>query len=90
MSEMLKPDRHEMQLQRSYPSGAEEWHCPTCRRSLIMHHQPLQGRLKIIVLAPGDELASHHGASGGLTLQGVQVRDAEGETAPVAYAPMLH
>lgn len=78
MSEALKPDRHEMQLQRSYPSGAEEWHCPTCSRSLIMHHEPQQGRLKIIVLTAGDELASHHGASG-LTPQRVEVRAAEDE-----------
>jgi hypothetical protein len=87
---MLKPDRHEMLLQRSYPSGAEEWHCPTCRRALIMHHQPDHGRLKIIVLTPGDELASHHGSSGGLALQGVQVREAEDETTPVEKALLLH
>jgi hypothetical protein len=43
-----------------------------------MHHEPQQGRLKIIVLTAGDELASHHGASG-LTPQRVEVRAAEDE-----------
>lgn len=55
-----------------------------------MHHQPEHGRLKIIVLTPGDELASHHGSGGGLALEGVEVREAEDDAAPAEKAPLLH
>jgi hypothetical protein len=89
---MSTTNRHEMQLQRTFPSGAEEWHCPECQRALIMHHQPEHGRLKIIVLTPGDELASHHGAVGGVELQGVQMHESEvvAVVAAAANGTMLH
>jgi hypothetical protein len=87
---MSTSNRHEMQLQRTFPSGAEEWHCPECNRSVIMHHQPDRGRLKIIVLTPGDELACHHGATGGITLGGVQVHEADAESVPAAKGSTLH
>jgi hypothetical protein len=76
---MTTTNRHEMQLKRSHPSGAEEWHCPDCQRAVVMHHQPEFGRLKVIVLTPGDELASHHGAVGGLALHGVAAQESHVE-----------
>ncbi len=30
------PDRHKMQLFARYVTGAEEWHCPTCGRRLVV------------------------------------------------------
>lgn len=87
---MPTSDRHEMQLQRTFPSGAEEWHCPECRRSMILHHQPDQGRLKIIVLAAGDEMARHHGASGGMRIEGVEAHEATTGPAPAAPDRKLH
>jgi hypothetical protein len=34
---MLEPQRHLIQLATTYPSGAEEWSCPTCGRRFVMH-----------------------------------------------------
>ncbi len=28
--------QHEMRLDMTYPSGAEEWYCPTCGRRLVL------------------------------------------------------
>ena len=37
---MVEPQRHLMQLAMTYPSGAEEWSCPTCGRRLVMDGLP--------------------------------------------------
>ena len=37
---MIEPQRHLMQLATTYPSGAEEWSCPTCGRRFVMHGLP--------------------------------------------------
>ncbi len=63
-------ERHEMQLDRIHPSGAEEWHCPTCGRRFLMRWPPSYSK---IVLEPGDELAIHSGGKGGLQMGRAQV-----------------
>jgi hypothetical protein len=71
---MFEQSTHTMELARTYVSGAEEWHCPTCGRRMIMQWPP---KYKKIVLEPGDEQASHAGGTGGLQMGGAQIASAE-------------
>jgi hypothetical protein len=57
---MVDGPRHEMELDRIHPSGAQEWLCPTCGRRFLMQWPP---NYKKIVLEPGDTLATHSGGS---------------------------
>ncbi len=50
--------RHTMVLKQTYPSGAEEWSCPTCGRRFVAQWAPTFKRL---ILEPGDEGAVHTG-----------------------------
>jgi hypothetical protein len=45
-----------MYLHKTYPSGAEEWACPTCGRRFIIQWRPVYQK---IVLARGHEGAAH-------------------------------
>ena len=63
---------HEMELAQTYPSGAQEFHCTTCSRQIVVHwgcNHP------ITVLEPGDENATHHAGLGGLSVCDVGVMD---------------
>jgi hypothetical protein len=53
--------QHEMILVRTQPSGADEWHCPSCGRRLLMVPPP---DFQKIVLTPGDEHVIHIGGKG--------------------------
>ena len=63
-------EQHDMQLVITHPSGAEEWHCPTCGRRFLMQWPP---NYEKIILEAGDEIAIHTGGKGGLRLQSPQV-----------------
>jgi hypothetical protein len=63
---------HEMQLEKTHPSGAAEWLCPTCGRRFLMQLAPTY---KKIVLEPGDPHAQHSGGTGGLLMGHLQVSD---------------
>lgn len=65
-----------MHLQKTHPSGAEEWGCPTCGRRFLLSWQPA---FKRIVLSPGDEHAAHSGSKGGLQLGTPQINTVEDE-----------
>ncbi len=62
---MYEQESHEMQIERSHPSGAEEWHCPTCGRRFLMQWPPAYSK---IILQPGDEYAIHTGGKGGVAM----------------------
>ncbi len=62
--------RHEMILEKTHPTGAEEWYCPTCGRRMLFRWRP---EFRRIVLEPGDEYAQHSGSKGGLRIGPVQV-----------------
>jgi hypothetical protein len=62
---MVEPQRHLMQLTKTYPSGAEEWFCPTCGRRYLMQWSPAYEK---VVLTPGDEYVLHRGSKGGLQI----------------------
>lgn len=64
-------EQHEMVVKQSYPSGAQEFYCPTCGRRFILQWPPAYQR---IILDEGDENAIHSSGSGGLTMQVSSVR----------------
>ena len=68
--------RHEMALEKTHASGAEEWYCPTCGRRVMIEWAPQFNRM---VLEPGDDNAAHNGSKGGLVLQSPQLAAAEEE-----------
>jgi hypothetical protein len=55
---------HEMILELTHASGAEEWLCPTCGRRMAITWHPW----KKIVLEQGDIYAAHNGSKGGLRI----------------------
>lgn len=64
--------QHDMCLEKTHPTGAEEWHCPTCGRRFVLQWPP---KYKRIVLNGGDEYAAHSAGKGGLQMGNVQVTD---------------
>jgi hypothetical protein len=71
---MFEQSAHTMELERTYPSGAEEWCCPACGRRFIMQWPP---QYKRIVLEPGDEYAPHSGGKGGVQIGAMQMAPAD-------------
>jgi hypothetical protein len=65
----MEQQRHEMVLENTHSSGAEEWYCPTCGRRMAITWQPW----KKIVLEQGDVFAAHTGSKGGLQMGHLQV-----------------
>ena len=69
----MDQQRHEMVLEKTYPSGAEDWYCPACGRRMSITWQPWRK----IVLEPGDIHAAHSGSKGGLQMGPLQIRQGE-------------
>jgi hypothetical protein len=67
---------HEMRLETTHPSGAEEWHCPECGRRFVVNWPPAY---KKIVLVVGDEHVAHSGGKGGLKMGVPQLHHEEEE-----------
>lgn len=63
-------EHHTMVLETTYPTGAEEWHCPACGRRLIMTWPPAY---KKIILEYGDEYAVHACTKGGTDFLSTQI-----------------
>ena len=76
---MNEQQKHEMVLEITHPSGAEEWYCPTCGRRFLLNWPPAY---KKIVLNAGDKLASHSGGKGGLQMRQLQAGEAEASALP--------
>ena len=70
---------HEMVLETTHSSGAQEWTCPTCGRRFLMQWPPAY---KKIVLEPGDEQASHRGFTGDLFIDPLEVFQLEENSIP--------
>jgi hypothetical protein len=68
---------HEMCLDKTYSSGAEEWYCPECGRRFVIQWPP---KYKRIVLNAGDDYAAHRGDKGGLKIGNVQAAKIEDPT----------
>jgi hypothetical protein len=69
-SKPMNEQHHEMVLEKTHPSGADEWYCPMCGRRFLMQSPPAY---KKIVLEPGDEQATHSGSKGGLRIGSIKV-----------------
>lgn len=67
--EMNKVARHEMQLEATFASGAEEWSCSACGRRLVLQWSPKYRR---IVLEHGDMAVTHTGGYAGLRIDSTQ------------------
>ncbi|MGA2552367.1 MAG: hypothetical protein ABSF50_19650 [Burkholderiaceae bacterium] len=65
-----------------YPSGATEWHCPTCERKTIMEIEPASGLIKTTVLNEGDRMTPHFGGGPGVRLRGAAVAPGESGGSP--------
>jgi hypothetical protein len=79
---MSQQKSHVMLLVKTYPSGADEWYCPTCGRRFLMQWPP---KYKKIILETGDENASHSCGKGGVSIQSPEVLqkpDNQTNTAP--------
>jgi len=74
---MHEQEQHEMSLETTHPSGAEEWACPTCGRRFLLQWPP---NYKKIILERGDEYARHSGGKGGLRMSAIQVTNENEET----------
>ncbi|HKG53674.1 MAG TPA: hypothetical protein VKB04_05400, partial [Anaerolineales bacterium] len=67
---MHEQEKHEMVLETTHPSGAEEWNCPTCGRRLLISWEP---NFKKTVIEAGNEFSIHSGGKGGLKIGNTQV-----------------
>jgi hypothetical protein len=76
----MDQQKHEMILDKTHSSGAEEWYCPSCQRRLAITWHPW----KKIVLEPGDNQAVHGGSKGGLQLNASQINPENKEDHPSA------
>ena len=70
----VQPQQHEMQLDKTHSSGAEEWYCPRCERRFLLCWPPAYQK---VVLEAGDEYATHTGGKGGLRMAPPQISDSE-------------
>ena len=59
-------DQHEMHLELTHPSGAEEWACPICGMRYLLQWPPAY---KKVVLKTGDEYAFHSCSKGDLAIE---------------------
>lgn len=86
---MTTPEPHMMTLEQTFPSGAQQWHCPACQRRTVLHFLPQSGRLKSITLEAGDEAVSHCTGSSALKMASASASESHGMPAP-ADGSWLH
>ena len=80
----MNEEKHEMVLETTHSSGAEEWYCPTCGRRMTITWQPW----KKIVIEPGDIYAAHGGSKGILKI-GLQIHPQNEDDPPSATDPSI-
>jgi hypothetical protein len=82
--EMGRPETasHGMMVKNTYPTGAQEFYCPTCGRHFIMQWPP---EYKQIVLNEGDVQANHSGSTGGVMMGSADIE--AGEVRPDDQTP---
>ena len=67
---MISEQNHEMQLETTHSSGAEEWYCPKCGRRFLLSMPP---EYRKTILDAGDESAIHSGSKGGLRMGSIKI-----------------
>ena len=83
---MNESQKHEMILEKTHPSGAEEWNCPTCGRRFLLNMPP---EYRKIILNAGDEFAIHSGSKGGLRMGSIQISSPDEPVLPEAIIAAL-
>lgn len=83
---MNEPQQHEMVLEVTHSSGAEEWNCPTCGRRLLISWEP---NFKKTVIEVGDEFSIHSGAKGGLSMRSIDVGEPKEPILPAKIVAAL-
>ncbi len=68
----IEPERHQMVLEQTHPSGAEQWYCPICGRRFLLLWPP---DYKKIIMQAGDEYAIHAIEKNGLPVDAGQVHE---------------
>ena len=58
-------EQHDLILEKTHDSGAEEWSCPTCGRKMLVQWDP---SFKRIVLEKGNDMAIHNGSKGNINI----------------------
>lgn len=79
----MNQEQHEMVLEMTHATGAEEWYCPTCGRRMTITWDPW----KRIVLEQGDMYAPHSGGKGGLRLGSIGITQGNGIEQPSSPEP---
>jgi hypothetical protein len=75
---MNEQQKHEMIINGTLPSGAEEWFCPVCGRRTLINWEP---EFKRTVLETGDSLAVHTAIKSSLPAESLQL-DASASSFP--------
>ena len=76
--------QHEMVICETYPTGAQEWYCPSCGRRYILQWPPAYSK---IVLEVGDEMVIHVGGTGGVQMGSMQMREEQEDRLPRETTP---
>ena len=80
----MDQQRHEMVLENTHSSGAEEWSCPICGRRMTITWHPW----KRIILETGDIYAGHSASKGGLLLGPLQLSNVSEDHATSVNEPL--
>ena len=76
---------HEMVLEMTHPSGADEWYCPICGRRLLMNYGPI---FRKTVLETGNEYAIHSGGKGDIQMGSMRAMLANETTLEETMTPI--
>ena len=71
--------QHEMYLENTHASGAQEWICPICFRRFLLHLQPRSNKITMLVLEEGDVFASHIGNKDSNQIQVTEIEISDDE-----------
>ncbi len=83
---MYKAQQHEMRLEITHPSGAEEWYCPSCGRRVLRRVPPTR---EMIILEPGDQSVIHSGSKYNLRIGAVPATQQDAEPDEVSEERLL-
>ena len=66
-------EQHQMELELTYPTGAEKWRCPACECSFILQWVPYRK----VILEHGDRYANQSAKHGPIEVRPSQIQRQE-------------